>query len=738
MSRLFRSVRYQERGSHIEEMNRRQFGRTKVNEVVDGILREEKDYPLIPLWFGDPSAYAGLDAYEGVHRFLRRYINFHKPSDYSRYMLAGYGPLVDQIRRGTTTDNIGFSMLTRRGTGVKDADQSELTEEQEIGVYMTPGVAGALRIISPALFLPPGEDGKHDNVIMPTLTYLSHAAEAALALAEVRKCRLDRDGILDLEHLESLIDNNTRAVVLATVGNPLSVAMSPSKFDELLRLLERKSVEVGHPIVLVADVIYEFFRRNRDECIDPIKRVIELGLDVMVIDTSSESKGLAMAGQRVGWFRCHCPKNSRFADAMGDLVKALDAVYGTLLDPVSSLLQKALGELYLSINFRRYKEEDLAPIAAVLVAMDELTKMAGRGDSFTLMPDEVPEDILRMVGADPAAWFTTSAIAKRCRKLASESLGGYDVDMKTSRVEEIGSVLKESGLIEERVITLERKAMFDILLSSVMKHSVARQKMQAGIRAGLDDSGAELSDAAIRTILDAQIAALTMSPAGGDDPSLKELSGPQPQEGDQSAVRLTLYRLRKGLAIPPVKRKEDGQLDLYGISSNPKYPSYEEWKSTAELCGVKREDHLYRSFKDERRREVFRRIDFMATEIEKLRQERLRIYMHPSIYGPKGDLQLERINTFYLLVGFDHLKDSACQAAEVVRLCHTLGLPLLGITPGEVFLSVEDQIEDRSYFRIVALQPIEEARMVIDVLRTIALELAHEEALRSAPPESGE
>ncbi len=715
---LFRSERYQERGGHIAEMRRRQFGRTQVNDAIESILKADKDYPLIQLWFGDPSAYPGLDAYERVHSFLRMFINFHSPSDYSRYMLNGYGPFVDQLRKGSSRHEEGYVRLPL----------------QDVAVYITPGVAGALRMICPAILLPPGaRDGERDNVVMPKYTYLSHMAEAAFALSEVRTCRLDRSGYIDLDHLGSIMDRNTMAVMLATVGNPLSVATPPELFDDMIRLVRRKMEEYNHPIVVVADVIYEFFRRRRAERIDAIQRVARLGLDVPIIETSSFSKGMAMAGQRVGFFRFYWAEDTDFRDARHDALLALEAIYGTTLDPVSSLLQKALGELYSAINYRRHKEEDVATTAAVLTALDELTKMKGRGDTFTMMPDEVPEEILRKVGADPGVWFTTSAVAKRTRKLASECLRGYDIDMKTERVEQIGQTLKRSGLIEEKVITVGRDRMMEILLASVVRYSNPEGKLIAALKEGLRKNGATVSDSAVLGGVRAQMAALCGVPPIPDDPDIMA-SDIRKQEDEEQEVRLVLYKLKDGVEVPAVKRKQDGQLDLYGIATDPKYPTYEDWKSISRRCGIPTEDELYERFKTARREEVFSRVDFLATEFEKLRQEKLGISMYPGYYDAHGNLDTSMISGFYLLVRFDLLGDSPCQAAEVVQLCNSLGLPLLGTTPGEVFLTLPDRETEKSYIRIVALLPKAEAERVVEIVRTIAIELAHEEALRSASP----
>ncbi len=435
MGREPRSERYKKRGMHLYRMGSYLFDRTDVGDVINNVRKKFPHYPVIEGRMGDPTMYEGLRSYEGFHRLEQRYRNFNPPSASDSYQIEGYEPLKGRLRRGRW--NV----------------PSYIPVPYDMNLEITLGVAGALAIISPALLLPPEkkEGAVTDNVVIPTWTYVSHLAEAALSQADVRLCDINREGQVNISHVRNIIDENTRAVIFATVGNPLSTAMKPEVFDGILQVVGAKIKEYGHPIVVIADVIYEHFRRDRDAVIDPIQRALRLGLEVPVIEVSSFSKMMAIPGHRVGFFRMLWgPEwgSSSFRDERGDFVKALKDVYGRHLGQVNNPTQKALGELYTAIHNDWPVEEELAPVAAMLAALKELTDMKGKGTTRTFMKDDDVEKIVKKVGLEPAEWFTASEVVKRVRKLAEESFQGYKIKMRKDLFEKIGEKLQEVGMVE--------------------------------------------------------------------------------------------------------------------------------------------------------------------------------------------------------------------------------------------------------------------------------------------------
>jgi aspartate/methionine/tyrosine aminotransferase len=649
---------------------------------------------------------------------MRRYLNFHdNPQACASYNIWGDPQFVQQIRRGSAY-----------------LEDAVLPVPDHVAVYPTAGVAGALRMICPAILLPPGPGGVRDNVVVPKWTYLSHSAEAAFALADVRSCRLTRDGQVDPGHMLEIMDENTRAVILATVGNPLATAMSPTLFDEMMGRIHDKMERYGHPIVVVADVIYEHFRRNRSERIDAIQRTLRLDLEIPIIETSSFSKMFGMAGYRLGFYRALWQAGGVFRDERDDFFTALNTVYGTSLCPVPTIIQKAVGSLYVAINSRQPVEEELAPVAAVLTAVKDLTEKHGGGDTHTMMPEEVPEDIMNRLGIDPGVWFTSSAVAKRTRKLANAELGKYNVDIDTKKVEEVAARLLAAGFIEKRELEVTRRKMMDILTSSVLNSGRLETKLHITLQDSLKGLGIHLDQCGVDTLVSHLMKELLESQLHRSDVITGEIADTQLEFGihqrhtdDTMTVKLVLYKLMDSAKVPAVDRSEDGKLMLEGISGD------HAWVQVAKKCNLPTEDGLYEEHKKSRRQTYTERTDSFMKEIDQMAREGLGVYLHPALYDNDGNLVPDRLNAFYVLFGFEKLKGHPCQAAELVTLCKELGLPLLMFTPGEVFLPAGDKEPGESFIRAVTLDSAEKMDDVLWVIRQVATYLAKGEFISYRP-----
>ncbi len=721
---VFKSERMQgPRGKHLADMRRREFGKTPVDDRINDIRKVSVNpVRVLDMCFGDPSRYPDMGPYDGVHRFLRRYLNFHdNPRACASYDIWGDSEFTGQMRRGSA-----------------NIEEGDLEVPKHVVVYPTAGVAGALRMILPAIILPPGEDGVRDNVIVPKWTYLSHSAEAAFALGEVRSCGLDRKGQVDLENLFKIMDGNTQAVILATVGNPLGTAMSPELFDEMVLRVHSKMLEFNHPIIVIADTIYEHFRRRREERIDAVQRVLRLGLEVPIIETSSFSKMFAMPGYRLGFYRALWRMGGDFPDEREDFFTSLNTVYGTTLCPVPNIIQKAVGSLYAAIQSKLPVEEELAPVAAVLVSLKDLRDNRGGGDTHTMMPEEVPEEIMRRMGMDPEVWFTTSAIAKRTRKLANPELGKYNVDIDTSKVEEIGEVLLRAGFIEKRELEVPRLKMMDILTSAVLKYGRVEERLLAGLERVLGDNNLRLNDRQKQAVLDSQMQQLLDSSLRKVDVVRGEVSDAQSEfpiiahgrtETDEETVKLTFYRLADSARVPNVPRTPDNKLILEGISQK----DY-SWVQLAKACCLPTEDALYEQMKKGKRANFELRTDYFLRGLDQMGKEGLGVYLHPSYYDDEGNLAPERLNSFYVLFGFQKLKGGSCQSADLVSKCDELGKPLLKFTPGEVFLPADDRGPEDSYIRAVTLDSTDKIDEVLGLIRHIATYLAAGEIMPYQPP----
>ncbi|MEW6723123.1 MAG: aminotransferase class I/II-fold pyridoxal phosphate-dependent enzyme [Candidatus Micrarchaeota archaeon] len=651
---VYLSQRYSERAHHLGRIRDVVFNETDVDKAIAFATNNgQETYPILEGRLGDPTKYPGLHSYDGYHRHLRRYTSFHGAADYDGYAIAGDKDLKLRLVDG----------------GYRRSGQEPIPEY--LRVFITPGVAGALRLLSEALLLPPNqhvpdlarleairpdlESGldlrghtefllsvledvkrgvKPDNVVIPVWTYVSHLAESFRSHGDVRLCDIGSDGQINLAQLKETIDEHTRVVLFATVGNPLSVAMEPEKFDQVLYAVAEKMWEYGHPIIVVADVIYEQFRRDSDKEIDAIQRALRLGYGVPVVEMSSFSKMMAIPGQRVGFMRILWDPRT-FPDERSDFFDTMNYLYWPTLCPVSRHVQRALGDMYTHMRRGSPVEEELAPLAAVLYALKELSEMKGAGHKFPIFSYEETAERIKQMGI-PDDYYSHKLIASRTRKIANQVLAGYGVDIHSGKVRELGKKLQDAGLVD----VIEKED-------------------------------------------------------------------------------LVFYRLRED--IPPLKKDDEGQLKLYGISS------WAPWEDIAKRCKVPTEDELYREHKKMMREIVHKRVLYFAEKLDEMRREGVGVYLHPTYYDENGRLDPDRLNAFYILWGFTDLKTyspNLSQAAQFAYKCVELRLPIVACVPGELFVPYELRSDDTSYNRIVALQPTDVMDQQLSIIRKVARELS--------------
>ncbi|VVC03687.1 Histidinol-phosphate aminotransferase [Candidatus Bilamarchaeum dharawalense] len=665
----FREGRHGERAAHIDLIGGVVFDTTDAGRRIKHFTDNKYPFGLIEGRFGDPTCYPDLAPYSGYERHVAR-ARFHSPRLHSSYVMGGDPALKEYLREGR-----------------KSPDNIQVPED--VGVFITAGVAGALRMISDATLLPLYlnlngidvtslhnlfETGKQtetdvsnvlhilgqlknfhmDNVVVPEWTYPSHLAETYRAHGQVLICPITPDGQIDIEQLKKTINPFTRTVLFATVGNPLSVAMEPTKFDEILRVVSAKMKEFNHPIIVVADTIYETFRRcNADGSItriDPIQRALKLKdqLDppVPVIATSSFSKMMAIPGQRVGYMRVYWD-SSVFPNERYNFLKSLQLLYSPTLCPVSQHIQWALGTLYGDINANVHIDEDFIPIIAVLTALKKLKQT-----DLKTWRANVPA-----FEGTPVGYFSDYDISEMFGVMGNSFYDGDYGTRTTTRIRELCSSLKDvtvkngSGMIKLIDVTEVNGKSFYRLVADIPDPPFARDDLMDSVL--LDPNGV------------------------------------------------------------PISR-------IYGSVTDP------DWAYIASRCGIKTEFEAYSEHKEHMRKVVFERTAAFARDFDSLRD--LGIFMYPAYYEGgdpiHGKLVVERINAFYILYALKNLQHytphGLSQAARLVEEAVKVRGQLIANTPGELFLPPESRSDKTSYIRHVALQRDDERGRMIETLKKVA------------------
>ena len=116
----------------------------------------------------------------------------------------------------------------------------------------------------------------------------------------VNRCFKDkRDWEADLDHLESLIDEKSAAIIVNNPSNPCGSVYSRNHLNELIRIAEK------HKLPIIADEVYgNMVFRGKD-----FYYMSELTQRVPILSCNSLSKRFLLPGWRFGWIALHDPKD---------------------------------------------------------------------------------------------------------------------------------------------------------------------------------------------------------------------------------------------------------------------------------------------------------------------------------------------------------------------------------------------------------------------------------------------
>jgi alanine-synthesizing transaminase len=237
------------------------------NVANEAARLESEGRRILYLNIGDPLLYdfeTPAVMVEAVERAMRDGKNYYGPS-------AGVFPAREAIAES----------LESAGVDVSPGD-----------VFVTSGASEAIDIAMTSL-LEPG-----DNVLTPLPGYPLYSATLTKLGAVERSYRLDPDNRWqpDLDHVESLVDARTRALVVINPNNPTGSVCDEEVLRGLVDIARRNR------LVLFADEVYHNYTYGA-----PPPRLASVANDVPVIAFDSLSKAYLATGWRVGWMTLHGP-----------------------------------------------------------------------------------------------------------------------------------------------------------------------------------------------------------------------------------------------------------------------------------------------------------------------------------------------------------------------------------------------------------------------------------------------
>ncbi|MHA1983497.1 MAG: aminotransferase class I/II-fold pyridoxal phosphate-dependent enzyme [Candidatus Hodarchaeales archaeon] len=143
---------------------------------------------------------------------------------------------------------------------------------------------------------------KGDHVIVQYPAYQSlyevcYANDIQVSLWEMRG---KKGWSLDLDLLQTLIQKNTKAIIINSPHNPTGYLISQEEQDKIIEYCKKNN------LILFSDEVYRFSEYKEEDRLKPICDIYDKGLSLGVL-----SKPFGLPGLRIGWI---VTKNKEFFD----------------------------------------------------------------------------------------------------------------------------------------------------------------------------------------------------------------------------------------------------------------------------------------------------------------------------------------------------------------------------------------------------------------------------------------
>jgi alanine-synthesizing transaminase len=318
------------------------------NIVVEAKKVEKAGTPVRYLNIGDPNQFGFLTPphlIEAVAKAMRDGHNGYTPS-----------PGIAAAREAAAADFVA------RGVNV-DADR----------VLITSGTSEGIELALTAIV------NEGEEVLVPSPTYPLYTAVLAKIGARPSYYRTDhtREWMPDLDHIRSLINPKTRALVVIDPNNPTGAIYPEPMRRALIELAEE------HGLVILADEVYGDLAY--DGAVPPMAA---LDNDAPIISYSSLSKAYLAPGWRAGWMAVG--SSPRLDPALAAIKKLAD---GRLCSPgpMQFAVTAALtGDRSHQVSFRQQLRERAELTTTRMNAIPGMSCVAPRGAFYAMPKVELP------------------------------------------------------------------------------------------------------------------------------------------------------------------------------------------------------------------------------------------------------------------------------------------------------------------------------------------------------------
>lgn len=242
-------------------------------------------------------------------------------------------------------------------------------------IFMTTGAAGALAHALRCVAVP----GQSILTIAPYFPEYKPYVEGAGLTLRVVPPRME-DFQIDFSALESMLDENTAAVLINTPNNPSGAAYSADTLRALADCLRAASARFGHHIFLLSD--------------EPYREIVFGGASQMhpaafyedTLTCYSFSKSLSLPGERIGYVAANpaCEKAEYIVPMCGQISR------GTGHNCPASLIQLAVAECLDTTSDLSVYERNMELLYAELVDLG--FTVVKPGGTFYIFPKALEED----------------------------------------------------------------------------------------------------------------------------------------------------------------------------------------------------------------------------------------------------------------------------------------------------------------------------------------------------------
>ena len=196
---------------------------------------------------------------------------------------------VEAIAEAVQSDKFSYD----ESAGIREARQAVAEYSQQANhkitfsdVILTSGCSMAIEICMSSL----ANAGENILIPRPAWNYITWTAGLGI---ETKSYNLDPTNgwNVDLKHMDSVIDDKTRAILINNPGNPCGNVYSKEHILEIIAIAER------HKLPIIADEVYEYFVFPGNE----FHSFASLSENVPILKCSGLTKRFLMPGVRMGW-----------------------------------------------------------------------------------------------------------------------------------------------------------------------------------------------------------------------------------------------------------------------------------------------------------------------------------------------------------------------------------------------------------------------------------------------------